>query len=180
LGSVATILACDARARWARLAAHAALSNKSAMTTAWPRRAARPTVARTARAAISSRGRTGAGRRTRSGHPRKRRATRARAGAKNLKPGSDNDLIKSAPQRMSPRRTRTNPTLSNLTKPNPYPTVAFSRAELGHSRRFPSRAMVASSCIGVLRMGLRDDEPRAFSTGPNRTRRPNRVTNRSA
>ena len=39
-GSVATILAHDARGRWAssgRLAAHAALSNKSAMTTAWPR-----------------------------------------------------------------------------------------------------------------------------------------------
>jgi hypothetical protein len=38
-GSVATILAHDARGRWAnsgRLAAHAALSNKSAMTTAWP------------------------------------------------------------------------------------------------------------------------------------------------
>jgi hypothetical protein len=39
-GSVATILAHDARRRWAssaRVAAHAALSNKSAMTTAWPR-----------------------------------------------------------------------------------------------------------------------------------------------
>ena len=39
-GSVATILAHDARGRWAssaRLTAHAALSNKSAMTTAWPR-----------------------------------------------------------------------------------------------------------------------------------------------
>src|ERR1700722_5449928 len=40
VGSVATILAHDARGRWAssaRLTAHAALSNKSAMTTAWPR-----------------------------------------------------------------------------------------------------------------------------------------------
>ena len=39
-GPVATILAYDARGWWAssgRLAAHAALSNKSAMTTAWPR-----------------------------------------------------------------------------------------------------------------------------------------------
>ena len=39
-GSVATILAHDARgagARSARLTAHAALSNKSAMTTAWLR-----------------------------------------------------------------------------------------------------------------------------------------------
>src|ERR1700731_3339583 len=37
-GSVVTILAHDARGRWAssaRLTAHAALSNKSAMTTAW-------------------------------------------------------------------------------------------------------------------------------------------------